>query len=78
MTLTDATAQERAIEIAKARDHKTLPDMPAVCKEAVTVSVEKGQRLDEVLLRALTALDRANDKTAYCAEWYEGVQQAYE
>ena len=50
-----------------------LPPYPEDCRLTSTAGVEEGERLDVAVLKYDNALSRQNARTAYCAEWYDGI-----
>jgi len=56
---------------------RTLPELPAYCREHTRSGVRRGDRLDTALLRTDAALHAEHRRTDACAEWYDGLREGF-
>lgn len=56
---------------------RTLPDLPAYCREHTRSGVRRGDRLDTALLRTDGALSEEHRRTDICAQWYDDLQEGF-
>lgn len=56
---------------------RTLPDLPAYCREHTRSGVSRGDRLDTALLKTDAALAAEHERTRICAQWYDDLQEGF-